>query len=257
MVKFVIHFLFLVAAVAHLARRGPRLLAHARLVHGRASSPTASTGSSSSPPRRRPGATSTRPCSRRSARYQRGGINVFGAVGRLERLPRERADARSEPPRDHAHRPAPRAAPDLPAARAWAPAPAFRSPLTLAFLAVVELATLSRSGLLGILAGLVVLAIPYRRFLLSARFLVPLALVVARDRHRRRAAQRVLRDGAPGADERRRRLDPRPPRDLRAAAAGDRPAPAVRARPEHVLFLLRVRHRASRTGARTPTTSRC
>ena len=50
--------------------------------------------------------------------------------------------------------------------------------LTLAFLAVVELATLSRSGLLGILAGLVVLAIPYRRFLLSARFLVPLALVV-------------------------------------------------------------------------------
>jgi O-antigen ligase len=50
--------------------------------------------------------------------------------------------------------------------------------LALAFLAIVELATLSRSGLLGIAAGLVVLAIPYGRYLLSARLLAPLALVV-------------------------------------------------------------------------------
>lgn len=61
---------------------------------------------------------------------------------------------------------------------------ALRTPLavTLAFLALVELTTLSRSGLLGIAAGLAVLAIPYRHLLLRPRVLVPLgalALVVA------------------------------------------------------------------------------
>ncbi len=51
----------------------------------------------------------------------------------------------------------------------------------LAFLMLVELSTLSRSGLLGILVGLCVLAIPYRHLFLKPRFLVPLgtlALVV-------------------------------------------------------------------------------
>jgi O-antigen ligase len=49
--------------------------------------------------------------------------------------------------------------------------------LLLMFLLVVELATLSRSGLLGLAVGMLVLAAPYRRLLLSARFLVPLGLV--------------------------------------------------------------------------------
>jgi O-Antigen ligase len=49
--------------------------------------------------------------------------------------------------------------------------------LLLMFLLVVELATLSRSGVLGLAVGMLVLAAPYRRLLLSARFLVPLALV--------------------------------------------------------------------------------
>ncbi len=52
----------------------------------------------------------------------------------------------------------------------------------LAFGFVVELATLSRSGLLGLAAGLVVLAIPYRRLLFSRALLAPLggvALVIA------------------------------------------------------------------------------
>jgi O-antigen ligase len=44
----------------------------------------------------------------------------------------------------------------------------------LAFLLVVELATLSRSGLLGLAVGMVVLAVPYRRLLLSRALLVPL-----------------------------------------------------------------------------------
>jgi O-antigen ligase len=47
----------------------------------------------------------------------------------------------------------------------------------LAFLLVTELATLSRSGLVGLVAGLVILAFPYRRLLLSRAFLVPLTAV--------------------------------------------------------------------------------
>jgi O-antigen ligase len=50
--------------------------------------------------------------------------------------------------------------------------------LGLMFLLVVELATLSRSGLLGLACGIVVLALPYRHKLRSAAFLVPLAGVV-------------------------------------------------------------------------------
>jgi hypothetical protein len=47
----------------------------------------------------------------------------------------------------------------------------------LGFLFVVELATLSRSGLLGLGVGFLVLAVPYRSFLSRARFLVPLGTV--------------------------------------------------------------------------------
>ncbi len=47
------------------------------------------------------------------------------------------------------------------------------------FLVVVQLATLSRSGLLGLAFGLCVLAVPYRRLLVAPRFLVPLGLLAA------------------------------------------------------------------------------
>jgi len=52
-----------------------------------------------------------------------------------------------------------------------------RAPLALllSFLLLVELATLSRSGLLGLAAGLAVLALPYRRKLGSRELLLPLA----------------------------------------------------------------------------------
>ena len=160
----------------------------------------------------------------------------------------QRADARPEPPRDHADRPAARPPSDLPATRARSSS-ANRRSLVLAFLALVELSTLSRSGLLGLLVGLLVLAVPYRRFFLSKRFLIPLALVVARRRDRRRPAHELLLDGVACPDERRRRLGTGPPRDLRPAAAGDRPAPAFRARAEHLLGLLRVRDRQVELGA--------
>ena len=47
----------------------------------------------------------------------------------------------------------------------------------LAFLLLVELATLSRSGLLGLGVGLLVLAFPYRRFVWTRALLVPLGAV--------------------------------------------------------------------------------
>ena len=49
----------------------------------------------------------------------------------------------------------------------------------LGFLLVVELATLSRSGLLGLAVGALVLAVPYRRALFSRALLVPLAALTA------------------------------------------------------------------------------
>jgi O-antigen ligase len=60
--------------------------------------------------------------------------------------------------------------------------------LLIAGLLAVELATLSRSGLLGLGVGFLVLLIPYRRLLVSRAMLVPLALVaalVAYELHRR------------------------------------------------------------------------
>jgi O-antigen ligase len=61
---------------------------------------------------------------------------------------------------------------------------------TLAFLLLVELATLSRSGLLGLGVGVLILALPYRRFVWSRALLAPLVAlgllllaVVYRRRH--------------------------------------------------------------------------
>ena len=51
--------------------------------------------------------------------------------------------------------------------------------IVLAFLLIVELATLSRSGLLGLGVGLLVLALPYRRKLFSRELLTPLAASLA------------------------------------------------------------------------------
>ena len=51
--------------------------------------------------------------------------------------------------------------------------------LVLAFLLLVELATLSRSGLLGLGVGALILAIPYRRKLRTRELLIPLSAVAA------------------------------------------------------------------------------
>jgi hypothetical protein len=49
---------------------------------------------------------------------------------------------------------------------------------TIGFLLIVEAATLSRSGLLGLGVGALVLAVPYRRYLVSPRLLVPVGAAV-------------------------------------------------------------------------------
>jgi O-antigen ligase len=49
--------------------------------------------------------------------------------------------------------------------------------ITLAFLLLVELTTLSRSGLLGLIVGLAVLAVPYHRLFVTRAFLMPLGAV--------------------------------------------------------------------------------
>jgi O-antigen ligase len=51
--------------------------------------------------------------------------------------------------------------------------------IVLAFLLLVQLTTLSRSGLLGVIVGLLVLAVPYRWALTSRALLVPLAGIAA------------------------------------------------------------------------------
>jgi len=50
---------------------------------------------------------------------------------------------------------------------------------TLAFLLLIEIVTLSRSGWLGLGVGAIILAIPYRRFILSKQLLYPLGALVA------------------------------------------------------------------------------
>src|SRR5204862_6752770 len=52
-----------------------------------------------------------------------------------------------------------------------------RLALALAFMFFIQLATLSRSGLLGLGVGLLVLALPYRRFAFSRALLYPLGAV--------------------------------------------------------------------------------
>ena len=168
MTKFVVHFLFLVAAVAYLARRGPsfywRTLGWftagvvANCVYGIVQLAAAETA----------GRNLDETVLSAIGAYQRGGINVFGAVNGADVY---RVNALTLDPNHLGIMLVVPLLVLLPIYLRLERGHRWRLPLalTLAFLAVVELATLSRSGLLGILAGLLVLAIPYRRYLLSAR----------------------------------------------------------------------------------------
>jgi O-antigen ligase len=172
MVKFVLHWLFLAAAVAYLARRSPRFYWQVlgafmlgmvgNAVYGILQLLAARAGTNLDHTVLSPltgGASS---------------INIYGAVNGVSVY---RPNALTGDPNhlgimldvplltllpvylrlERGHR-----------LKAWLAA-------TLAFLLLVELATLSRSGLLGLGVGLLVLAIPYRRFLRTRAFLLPLA----------------------------------------------------------------------------------
>lgn len=177
MIKFAIHFLFLVAAVAHLVRRGRafywRTLAWfvagmvANGIYGLLQLGVAETSGSNldeavlSP----------------IGAYQRGGINVYGAV---EGSNVYRTNALTLDPNHLGIMLIVPILTLLPIYLRLERGHRLRTPiaLVLAFLVIVELSTLSRSGILGILVGLIVLAVPYRRHLLKPRLLVPVALVV-------------------------------------------------------------------------------
>ncbi len=126
----------------------------------------------------------------------------------------------------------------------------WKTPLavTLGFLLIVELTTLSRSGMLGLIVGLAVLALPYRRFFLTKAFLVPLAAVVgllsivvlSRLDYFETILRSRVQDG--------RRRVPGPPRRLRLHPGHPLHEAAVRAGAQQLLGLLRAGHRQDELG---------
>jgi O-antigen ligase len=177
MVKFAIHFLFLVAAVAHLVRRGGdfywRTLAWfvagmvVNGIYGLFQLGVAETS----------GGNLDETVLSAIGAYQRGGINVFGAVNGANVY---RTNALTLDPNHLGIMLIVPILTLLPLYLRLERGHRLRVPLalTLAFLAIVEVATLSRSGILGVLVGLLILAVPYRRYILTPRLLIPVGLAV-------------------------------------------------------------------------------
>ena len=115
--------------------------------------------------------------------------------------------------------------------------------VVLAFLLLVDFATLSRSGGVGLIVGALLLVFPYRRFFRTRQFLVPLgALAVLASRRALHAPPLLLGAAA------RARLDPgqlgeRALRRLLVHRPDPPHASAARARQQQLLRLLRVRDR--------------
>ncbi len=175
MVKFVLHFGFLVTGVALLARRGIRFywVALAAFlggigldaVYGVVQLVLAEGGVNLDE-------LLIQPITSRQT-----GINVFGAVGGTQQVFRPNALTG-----DPNHLGIELVIPLLvltPLYLRLEPGHRLRTPLavSLAFLLLVELATLSRSALLGLGCGALILALPYRRHLRRPALLVPLAAV--------------------------------------------------------------------------------
>jgi O-Antigen ligase len=176
-VKFVLHFGFLVAGIALLARRSVRFYWYALAaflggigldaVYGVIQLALAEGGVNLDE-------LLIEPITSRQT-----GINVFGAVGGTQEVFRPNALTG-----DPNHLGIELLIPLLVLTPLYLRLEAghrLKTPLAigLAFLLVVELATLSRSALLGLGCGALVLALPYRRHLRRPAFLVPLAAVAA------------------------------------------------------------------------------
>ncbi|MBD0290279.1 MAG: O-antigen ligase family protein [Thermoleophilia bacterium] len=171
--KFAIHFAFVVAAVAYLARRSVALYwrALAWFVAGFAAN--AAYGLLQLGLAETTGRNLDELVLGRLGLYQRGGIAVQGVVGEH---PVYRTNALTL---DANHLGVMLVVPILvllPIYLRLERGHRARAPLALllAFLTLVELTTLSRSGILGITVGLLVLGVPYRHLLRQPRFLVPL-----------------------------------------------------------------------------------
>jgi O-antigen ligase len=174
--KFAIHFVFLACAVAHIARRAEAFYWRALGWFMAGLVANGIYGLLQLGVAEGTGGNLDRTVLSAIGAYQRGGINVYGAVAG-ENVYRPNALTL-----DPNHLGIMLVVPLLvllPIYLRLERGHRLRVPiaLVLAFLAIVELATLSRSGLLGLAVGLLVLAIPYRRLLLTPRVLVPLALV--------------------------------------------------------------------------------
>ena len=254
MVKFLLHFLFLVAAVATLARRSERFYWAALgtfcggLVVQRAL-------------RRRPARArrddgcQPRPVAALAADRRRQLDQRLRRDRGSERLPAERAHRRPEPPRHRAGDPA---AP----ADAALPPPGERPPAAAAARRGAGVPAARRAG-----DALAQRPARPRRGAPRARAAVPAEAPrgtlprAARGRGRRRRcrhphAARLLRARAALARGHGGSCDVHALRRLRLHPRRAARAPALRARPEQLLRLLRVRHRAGRTSGRTRSTSR-
>jgi hypothetical protein len=177
MVKFVLHFLFLVAGVALIARRGMRFywLTLAAFVGGLAAN--GAYGLSQLAVAESTGANLDeawlQPITGGASK-----INIFGAI---EGSFVYRVNALTGDPNHLGIEVAAGILLLLPIYLRLERGHRLRVPmaLLLMFLAIVDLATLSRSGLLGLTCGFLVLAVPYRRILLQPQFLVPLGVLLA------------------------------------------------------------------------------
>jgi len=177
MVKFVLHFGFLVAGVALLARRGIRFYWYALGAFLGGIALNAAYGVVQLLLAEVAG-TNLDELLIEPITSRQTGINVFGAVGGTQEVFRPNALTG-----DPNHLGIELLIPLLvltPLYLRLERGHRFRAPLAvlLGFLLVVLLATLSRSALLGLGCGALVLALPYRRHLRRPAFLVPLAAVV-------------------------------------------------------------------------------
>ena len=160
-----------------------------------------------------------------------------------ERLPAERAHGRPEPSRDRARDPPARADCRSTCGSSGDTGCACRSRSCSRSCSWSSSRRCRARGLLGLGAGLLVLAVPYRHKLLSPQLLLPLGAVAAMLAvvlaARWQFFEQVLRSridtSANGHVDALRRLRLHPGRAL--------VEPALRARPEQLLRLLRVRHR--------------
>jgi O-antigen ligase len=176
MVKFLLHFLVLVAGVALIARRGQRFYWQTLAVFVLGVAANAAYGIAQLAAAEGAGANLDaawlQPITGGASR-----INVYGAIQGQDVF---RINALTGDPNHLGIELAAVIVLLLPLYVRLERGHRLRTPLMLllAFFLVVELATLSRSGLLGLVCGVAVLAVPYRRHLLTARVLVPLGVVL-------------------------------------------------------------------------------